>query len=192
LSATQFLIPCRGHHVQTLLGVTSVVLVLVILRHCHAPLPADFYFRQEICRAVSRLVCSKGTTLKLKSNQLVEIRRGIRAILYRGSDDATRVTRPDGCSPLPAARGRCCQFHERWPTGSGTVGPNAARSRLWLLTALPYCVRIDGMKSRAPVSSAFRCTLSPTHEGRSCSRGICRGSISIVFGLLEAQLCRSL
>jgi hypothetical protein len=30
---------CRGHHVQTSLGVTRVVLVLVILRHCHAPLP---------------------------------------------------------------------------------------------------------------------------------------------------------
>jgi hypothetical protein len=39
LDATQFLISCRGHHAQTVLGVTRVVFELVIPGHCHDPLP---------------------------------------------------------------------------------------------------------------------------------------------------------
>jgi hypothetical protein len=35
LNAMRFLICRRGHHVQTMLGVTGVFLVLVILRHCY-------------------------------------------------------------------------------------------------------------------------------------------------------------
>jgi hypothetical protein len=53
-------VKCRGAARRSLLGQPG--------GPCHAPLPDDFYFRQEICRAVSRLVCSKRTTLKLKGD----------------------------------------------------------------------------------------------------------------------------
>jgi hypothetical protein len=41
LNATQFLIPCRGHHVQTMLGVARVILELIILQRWHALLQAE-------------------------------------------------------------------------------------------------------------------------------------------------------
>jgi hypothetical protein len=37
LNGTRFPICCSGYRVQTMLGVTRVVFVLVILRHCHDP-----------------------------------------------------------------------------------------------------------------------------------------------------------
>jgi hypothetical protein len=52
LNGTRFLICCRGHHVQTSLGVTRVVLVLVILRHCHAPLPDNSIQTGNLSRIV--------------------------------------------------------------------------------------------------------------------------------------------
>jgi hypothetical protein len=44
-NATQFLIPCRGYHVQTTLGVTRVILELVILQRWHVLLQAEILSR---------------------------------------------------------------------------------------------------------------------------------------------------
>jgi hypothetical protein len=54
LNGTRFLICCRGHHVQTSLSVTRVVLVLVILRHCHAPLPDDSIQTANVSRIIEK------------------------------------------------------------------------------------------------------------------------------------------
>ena len=70
----RFLIGCRGHHVQTMLSVTRVVLIGVILPHCHVP---DDFIEAESCRGLSRRVCSKvNTPLKALGQALSRPRCG--------------------------------------------------------------------------------------------------------------------
>jgi hypothetical protein len=52
LNGTRFLVCCRGHRVQTMLGVARVILVLVVLRHRHDPLPDHSIQARNLSRIV--------------------------------------------------------------------------------------------------------------------------------------------
>jgi hypothetical protein len=131
LNGTRFLICCRGHQLQTMLGVTRVVPELVILRHCHDRLPDDSIQAENLSRIVA-------VSLSKREHSQVPPTRGVIPLFHRRFRVSCLIQIPkaiwlsNGCRALlgpqapqrPCGMRACVKDPSQWPV-MGFLGGRA-------------------------------------------------------------------